>query len=247
MKDLRQQIETDAHLKEYESLREEIREYMQRIDRYVGIYLAASFGVIAVFLRPGADYAIASFVDKFERDPYSLGFLLLIPILNSILQIHLLSFMHAILAMAKYSTYVLGGRISRLARRGVFSWDKKLSVWDKGPWISTRVIAGGLYNLLILLISLSIVLYYSRIVYELGKGLLYGLYITGIASVSLAIACLIRYLFVSIKFHRLKVGRVPRLGWIMGSVLVLLIVAIIVRVRCADPLLTKNVLSIPLR
>ena len=61
------QQEIDTHLKEYEALRAEVRQCTQRIDRYIGIYLAASFAVVAALLRPGADYSISSYFEKIEQ------------------------------------------------------------------------------------------------------------------------------------------------------------------------------------
>ncbi|MDP2753684.1 MAG: hypothetical protein Q8P40_04755 [Nitrospirota bacterium] len=203
--------EIEIHLKEYEALHSEIELYTQRIDRYIGIYQVGLFAIIAVFLRPGADICLRKWLDGIHKDPYLTGLALLVPILNSLLQMYLLKCMLIILALARYTTYIIGGKLSSLVGADVLLWGKRL--WDgkkediiKQTWLTTRRWVHRVYYVITSLLSFCILYWLGdHDIILLKRGVfLFLLYIGGVFSVLLSICYSIKYISVAKKFHEVQ-------------------------------------------
>jgi hypothetical protein len=114
--------EIQAHLQEYHAISNAISENIKRIDLIRGLYLTALLGLVALLLSPQAP-PLESRFQHARQDQFVLNLVLLIPIINAILLIHVTSFMHFILAAAKYNTYFLGKRLTELVGNSVFGFD----------------------------------------------------------------------------------------------------------------------------
>src|SRR5437588_2910468 len=146
------ELEIDVHLKEYEMLSSSIRTDIGRLDRILGIYSAALFGIIAFFLKQ-AD--IAKFLSDVDAQAELVGLVLFIPVINSILLIHAVSTFQVILVKARCSTYVIGERLRRLTRRNILLFDQ-IDDLDKRTWLKQRSLIGIGYCVLASALSLSI-------------------------------------------------------------------------------------------
>src|SRR5687767_250709 len=96
------ELEVEIHLKEYETLASSVRTDIERLDRIIGIYSIAVFGIIAFFLK---DSDLANFLRKVDGQVELIGLVLIIPIINSLLLIHAISTFQAILVKARCATY----------------------------------------------------------------------------------------------------------------------------------------------
>ena len=97
--------EIAVHLKEYEMLAASIRTDIERIDKIIGIYAVAVFGIIAFFLKTAN---FDEFMKNIDKQTELIGLVLAIPIINAILLIHAVSSFQVILVKARCATYVIG-------------------------------------------------------------------------------------------------------------------------------------------
>lgn len=198
-------------LQEYSAGSAAIAEAIKRIETVRGLYLVAVFAVVgALFSSKTGDAADA--VSRAEADPYVLAPVLLLPLLNSILLIYVVSSMHFILAMAKYNTYVLGPKLSENAGSPVLQFD----IWtceNKDAWLLFRTLSGVLFFLVATGISVAVLAFFGE-AGKFSRGLAPGLaYVVSLLSVCATLVTGGVSLLVSSRFHatqatpRLKVGR----------------------------------------
>jgi hypothetical protein len=94
--------------------------YTDESDGFVrGLYLTTLFGLLVLLLGAKDTTPVEVRITQIRNSPFLIRAILLVPTVNSILLIHVASFMHFILAAAKYNTYELGNRISNLVGRRV--------------------------------------------------------------------------------------------------------------------------------
>jgi hypothetical protein len=204
----------DVLLQEYDNLAASIREHIQRIDRVRELYLAAGFGIIAFLVN--SDKSPQVILDRIINDNIVLSFTLLIPILNAILLIHVVSYMHFILASSKYITHHLRPRITKLIGIPVFRWD----IWDsrtgdKSVWVATRTLVGFLYYFFATVLSFAVLVYCSGAGHW-RHGILPGLlYIGAVVAVSLTIIITVVYQWIGSHYYEAgeATDRVKRYRW----------------------------------
>lgn len=163
-------------LQEYQASAAGITENVKRIDLIRGLYATALVAVAAFILKPeGAP--LQDRLGGVTKNQLILSLLLSIPILNATLLIHVTSFMHFILAAAKYNTHYLGGRLSTLTGRPALSFDLWESpAGDKGAWLFTGTVVGMANFALLTLLSISILVEFRAAgLFRLGwiPGILY--------------------------------------------------------------------------
>ena len=142
--------EIAVHLKEYEMLAASIRTDIERIDKIIGIYAVAVFGIIAFFLKTAN---FNDFMKNIDKQTELIGLVLAIPIINALLLIHAVSSFQVILVKARCATYVIGERLRSLLKKDVLLFDK-IDDLDKQAWLSERSTVGIFYCLLSSSISL---------------------------------------------------------------------------------------------
>lgn len=191
--------EINIHLKEYEILESSIRTEIGRIDRIIGIYYVAIFGIIAFFLK---NSNFNEFMKNIDKNPELIGLILTIPILNAVLLIHSISFFQTILVKARYSTYVIGERLRSLLKRDVLLFDEMYDL-DKQAWLRARATVGIIYCLLSSTISLLILYRYSYVLL-LSQGFsAFIIWLLSCFTVSLSLSFLARHRFINKHFATL--------------------------------------------
>lgn len=191
--------EIDVLLAEYQASTG-ITENVKRIDLIRGLYATALVAVAAIILKPeGAP--LQERLAAAAKSQLVLSMLLSIPILNATLLIHVTSFMHFILAAAKYNTHYLGGRLLTLTGRPVLGFDRWESpAGDKGAWLFTGTIVGLANFALLTLLSLSILIEFKDAgLFRLGwiPGVLYC---GGIAMMSFSLTAAVVFQIASRRF-----------------------------------------------
>jgi hypothetical protein len=205
--------EIQAHLQEYHAISNAISESIKRIDLIRGLYLTALLGLVALLLSPQAP-ALQSRLQHARQDQFVLNLFLLIPIINATLLIHLTSFMHFILAGAKYNTYLLGKRLTDLIGHSVLGFDLWESrVGDKGAWLFTRGVVGVLNFAVATLVSV-VILAQFKDAGRFKQGPVSGLlYCAGIISVALSLTVGLVYNLTARQFaHGTAADRGPHVS-----------------------------------
>ncbi len=147
----------EAHMVEYNALRGEVVLYSQRIDRTIGIYLSALFGLFGYLLRPDSGFELQVYLAGIKGQPTQVGILLLLAILNSLVMIRVQSFYLAVLALSQYTATVLRSRVAAiLDDQNVLAWDDPDIVRGKRYWLPVRSVAQVTFGLLGLAVSLSV-------------------------------------------------------------------------------------------
>lgn len=216
--------EITVHLKEYEMLSASIRTDIERIDKIIGLYAVAVFGIIAFFLKTAN---FDQFLKNIDKQTELIGLVLTIPIINSILLIHAVSSFQVILVKARCATYVIGERLRTLLQRDVLLFDK-IPDLDKQAWLSERTVVGIVYCLLSSCISLLILYRYSYVLL-LSKGLpVFILWLASCLTVSISFSFLVRHQYINKNFaifHRLTVREPPLLKtWILTSIFFVILI-----------------------
>jgi hypothetical protein len=192
--------EIDVHLAEYQTLRSEVNLSNQRIDRIVGFYLTALFAIFAYFLRPESTFDIGKYLTALQANYTLTGFLLILPILNSILLMRLATFFLSILAMAKYLLYVVAPRLDVLLESNVLGWDRLHAIDAKGPWLTIRSIAQLFFFLLSEGVSFGILACMLHVFRN--KPLLIALYGISCFTVLASLISASTVFYVGINFHK---------------------------------------------
>ena len=194
------EYEIKVHLEEYHATSNAISENIKRIDLIRGLYLGALLGLAALLLSPQAP-PLQSRFQTARKDQLVLGLFLVIPIINSTLLIHVTSFMHFILAAAKYNTYFLGKRLTELIGHNVLGFDPWESrAGDKGAWLFTRSVVGIVNFGVATLVSVGILAQFKD-AGRFRQGAVSGLlYCAGTASISLSLTVGIVYLLTARRF-----------------------------------------------
>lgn len=190
----------DVHIKEYETLRSDMSFKVRQMYIFLAVYLAAIFAVLGFILSP-ENVKITDWPGKIKNNRFLIGAALVIPILNSILLIHIVSLMHFVFATAKYTTFVIGRKISQAVnKKDIIFWDK----WDdvhKQAWNRTKILVGILYYLLAHSISIGILWYFRDVLYG-GKGsFLIMFWALSASVVLLSLAESFKFLALMKKFH----------------------------------------------
>ena len=154
--DERQKHEYSAWMEEYKVLRAEIIAYSQRIDRTIGIYFTALFGLLGFLLRPDSDFSLGEYLEQLRSTPSSLGLFVFIGLLNALLMVRIQSFYLAVLALAQYTSIVLKPQVDALVGRDVLRWDSRNATRAKRYWLPTRGAAQGAFALVAVGASVSI-------------------------------------------------------------------------------------------
>lgn len=188
--------EIAVHLKEYEMLAASIRTDIGRIDKIIGIYAGAVFGIIATFLK-FANFD--EFLKNIDGQIGLIGLVLILPIINSILLIHAVSSFQVILVKARCATYVIGERLRSIIQRDVLLFDKVDDI-DKHAWLSERATVGILYCLLSSSISLVILYRYSYVLLFSKGVIVFVIWIISCLSVSIALSFLVRHQYINKHF-----------------------------------------------
>ncbi len=155
MGDLEKQ-QYDAHMTEYKVLRSEITVYSQRIDRTVGIYLSALFGLFGYLLRPESQFSFSTYLADVRSSPTLSAALLIIGILNSLLVVRIQSFYLAVLAMSQYTATVTRPKIIQLLGTDLLWWDDPEVTRAKAYWLPVRTVAQSGFAVVAVAISLFI-------------------------------------------------------------------------------------------
>ena len=146
----------DAHMAEYSGLRAEISVYSQRIDRTVGIYLSALFGLFGFLIRPDSKFNFAEYISMIQDSPSLVASFLIIGILNCLLIVRIQSFYLAVLAMAQYTATYLAPTISSLLETDALRWDEADVTRVKKYWIPVRGVAQAGFGILAAMISVAV-------------------------------------------------------------------------------------------
>jgi len=190
---VRDQHEIAIHLKEYEVLFASIRTDIERIDRIIGLYAFAVFGIIAYLLKTTD---VRLFLENIDNKIESIILVLIIPIINSILLVHATSSFQVILVKSRCATYIIGERLRNILKREVLIFDR-LDDLDKRAWLSQRSFTGIVYSVLSLGVSL-IVLYRYSYVLDGGSGVpILLLWLAGSLVLSVSIAFLVRHQYIN--------------------------------------------------
>jgi hypothetical protein len=190
------ELEIQVHLKEYEMLSSSIRTDIERLDRIIGIYSVAVFGIIAFFLK---EFDLVTFLSKIDAQAELIGLVLIIPIINSILLIHALSTFQAILVKARCSTYVIGERLRNITQRNILLFDQIYDL-DKRTWLKERSFIGIGYFLLSVALSLSILLRFSNVFSCRKTILLIFIWLASCVTVSVSLGFLAQHRYVNKHF-----------------------------------------------
>jgi len=191
--------EIAVHLKEYEMLAASIRTDIERIDKIIGIYAVAVFGIIAFFLKTAN---FDELMKNIDNQTELIGLVLAIPIINAILLIHAVSSFQVILVKARCATYVIGERLRSLLERDVLLFDKIYDL-DKQAWLNERTTVGIFYCLLSSAISLLILYRYSYVLLFSRGVSVFILWIASCLTVSLSLSFLARHQFINKHFATL--------------------------------------------
>lgn len=191
--------EIAVHLKEYEMLAASIRTDIERIDKIIGIYAVAVFGIIAFFLKTTN---FDEFMKNIDKQTELIGLVLAIPIINAILLIHAVSSFQVILVKARCATYVIGERLRSLLNRDVLLFDKIYDV-DKQAWLSERTTVGIFYCLLSSSISLLILYRYSYVLLFSHGISVFILWVASCFTVSISLSFLARHQYINKHFATL--------------------------------------------
>lgn len=191
--------EIAVHLKEYEMLAASIRTDIGRIDKIIGIYAVAVFGIIAFFLKTAN---FNEFMKNIDKQTELIGLVLAIPIINAILLIHAVSSFQVILVKARCATYVIGERLRSLLKRDVLLFDKIYDL-DKQAWLNERTTVGVFYCLLSSAISLLILYRYSYVLLFSQGVSVFILWLASCFTVSLSLSFLARHQFINKHFATL--------------------------------------------
>lgn len=186
----------DVFLKEYEVLRDEITKKEQRIQTVISLYIAALLGIAGYIIKEG----IGEILKNIDKSNFSIGIMLFIPIINSILLIYSMSFMYVITAQAKYTTYVIGKEVSNILNKELLTWDKWDS-YEKRAWRRARSICGFLVFILLNLISFAILYHYPLIFLIQRNFILFCIWITSCIVFIYCIYSGVEFLKISKKFH----------------------------------------------
>lgn len=121
---------------------EAVSQWTQRIDKIRGVYLTVLFGLVGFLLSPSGK-PLKDIILSIKADNTQIFLILLLPILNSLLLIYIVSYMHFIYSAAKYNTYYIGNLISTEIGIEILPFDDwKTVVGDKKAWVTTRSIVG---------------------------------------------------------------------------------------------------------
>ena len=198
--DEREKQQYNAYMEEYKALRGEITAYSQRIDRTVGIYFSALFGVVGFLLRPDSQFSLAAYLDILRTSPSLLGLLLFMAVLNCFLLIRIQSFYLAVLAMSQYTSSVLRTQVNDLLGVSVLNWDEPPSTKAKNYWLPVRTAAQGTFAIVAL--AASIIVGVEALAVATSNSWLFVL--TTVLWISLAYVCyvFVKILVASRDFHK---------------------------------------------
>jgi len=216
----------DVQLQEYGSLSSAVADATKRIETVRGIYLTAAFAIVGTLLSAEPGY-LHTLIARIRSDRYLLTSVLLLPFLNSLLLIYMISVMHFILAAAQYNTYVLGPSITGQTKVPVLQFD----VWsseNKDAWVFLRTLTGILYYAFAMTASIGILICF-RIAGKFHIGFLAGLaFITSVAVVSASTVVGVFSLRISKRFHTPQKKRFPikNAFWFTAALSALLYVAL---------------------
>lgn len=178
-----------------------VSQWTQRIDRIRGIYLTVLFGFVGYLLSPTSK-PLKDIISIIKTDNTQIFLILLLPILNSLLLIYIVSYMHYIYAAAKYNSYYIGKLISMETGLEILPFDDwETIVGDKETWVTTRSIVGILMFLIATGISFFILSTFSD-AGRLSNGLPnFVLFLSSLATVSLSIIVGLINFYVGRKYH----------------------------------------------
>lgn len=182
----------DAYMSEYKVLRGEITVYSQRIDRTVGIYLSALFGLFGFLLRPDSSFSLPQYLTNIQSSTTLVGVFLIIGVLNCLLVVRIQSFYLAVLAMSQYTATIITPKVSQLLGIAVLNWDEPDVTRAKKYWLPVRSVAQGGFGLLAIAVSLFIAIAtFSSVTSSFWLTLLYVL-----LWVSITYVCFVLYRIV---------------------------------------------------
>lgn len=217
--------EIAVHLKEYEMLSASIRTDIERIDKIIGLYAVAVFGIIAFFLKTAN---LDEFLKNIDKQTELIGLVLIIPIINSILLIHAVSSFQVILVKARCATYVIGERLRTILQRDVLLFDKIYDL-DKQAWLNERTVVGIVYCLLSSSISLLILYRYSYVLLLSKEVAVFILWLASCLTVSISFSFLVRHQYINKHFailHRVTIREPTFLKpWILTSIFFVILIA----------------------
>lgn len=193
--------EVAAHLEEYKALRSEINQTTERIDRTIGLYITATFVVVAFLLRPDATFSVQAWLDSLSRDYRLAAFLLAVPVLNALLLVRQVSLYLHILALAQYGLYEIRPRASHLVNAPVLGWDLRSGSSIKRTALRARALQQILFFAVALSISFA-VFWVVRPTHAELRGFGTVLYVVAVLSTILALSVIVRAWRVSSTFHR---------------------------------------------
>ena len=190
----------ETHMAEYKVLRSEVTLYSQRIDRTVGIYLSALFGLSGYLLRPESQFSVGEYLRDIQTSPTLSGVFLVIGILNCLLIIRIQSFYLAVLAMSQYTATVIKPRISALLQNeDLMNWDDPEIVRGKRYWLPARSAAQAGFG--VIAISISVLAVFVTYRQATSDAWLLVLFLIIVALLFYCLYTLVRIWIVGRNFH----------------------------------------------
>lgn len=189
---------------------EEVSQWTQRIDKIRGVYLTALFALVGILLNPSVK-PLKDIISSIRADNTQIFLILLIPILNSLLLIYIVSYMHFIYSAAKYNSYYIGKLISTEIGIEILPFDDwETVVGDKEAWVTTRSIVGIMMFVIATVISLMILYTFSSAGRTSNGILNFIVYMFSLEAVSLSVVVgLINY-HVGRRYHVSDISPVQR-------------------------------------
>lgn len=190
-----------------------IGQWTDRIDKIRGIYLTALFGLVGFLLAPNTD-TLSEIVRTIKQDETQISLILILPILNSILLIYTISYMHFILSAAKYNSYYILKLIQEEVEQSVVPFDDwDTSVGDKEAWVTTRSLVGILMFIVATIASLYILHTFSGAGIASHGGANVAVFLASVFSTALSITVGAFNVYVGKNFRVSELADQPKGVW----------------------------------
>lgn len=191
----------DVLLQNSKVFAEAVSQWTQRIDRIRGVYLTVLFGLVGFLLSPSGK-PLKDIILSIKADNTQIFLILLLPILNSLLLIYIVSYMHFIYSAAKYNAYYIGKLISTEIGIEILPFDDwETVVGDKEAWVTTRSIVGIMMFVIATGISFFILYTFSHAGRPSNGLLNFIVFLFSLAAVSLSIIVGLVNYYVGRRYH----------------------------------------------
>lgn len=185
-----------------------VSQWTQRIDRIRGVYITVLFGLVGFSLK--YEKPLIDIIVSIRTDSTKVMLILLLPVLNSLLLIYTVSYMHFIYAAAKYNSYYLGNLISKETGLKIIPFDDwETVVGDKEAWVTTRSIVGSMMFAIATGISLFILYTFAAAGQPKNGFLPFVLFLISLGTVSLSIIVGFINYYIGRRYHCSDLSVVP--------------------------------------